>query len=71
MSKAETSPGPFHPHELEVAASRHKPGSFEWSIRTRGKLMQRGDKVFRSEAEAQRDGEKAIGHLLNPDPKRR
>jgi hypothetical protein len=48
------------PYTLEVMASERKPGQFEWTIRRQGTLIQRSDRIHRSEADAQKDGEKAI-----------
>ena len=48
------------PNTLEVMASERKPGQFEWTIRRNGTLIQRSDRIQRSEADAQKDGEKAI-----------
>ncbi|WP_375457948.1 hypothetical protein [uncultured Enterovirga sp.] len=48
-----------HPYTLEVQPSQ-KPGLFEWTIRKQGKLAQRSDKQYRSEADALKDGEKAV-----------
>jgi hypothetical protein len=48
------------PYTLEVTASERKPGQFEWTIRRQGTLIQRSDRIHRSEADAQKDGEKAI-----------
>ena len=50
----------FPPYTLEVMASERKPGQFEWTIRRHGTLIQRSDRIHRSEADAQKDGEKAI-----------
>ncbi len=50
----------FPPHTLEVMASERKPGQFEWTIRRQGTLIQRSDRIHRSEVDAQKDGEKAI-----------
>jgi uncharacterized protein (DUF2249 family) len=50
----------FPPYTLEVMAAERKPGQFEWTIRRQGTLIQRADKMHRSEADAQKDGEKAI-----------
>lgn len=49
-----------YPYALEVKASERKPGTFEWTIRRHGKLIQRSDRVHRSEDDARKDGEKAI-----------
>jgi hypothetical protein len=48
------------PYTLEVVASERKPGQFEWTIRRKGTLIQRSDRIHRSEADGQKDGEKAI-----------
>lgn len=48
------------PYTLEIMASERKPGQFEWTIRRQGTLVQRSDRIHRSEADAQKDGEKAI-----------
>jgi hypothetical protein len=53
------SENPHHPYELEVQEGQ-KPGTFQWTIRKHGKLAQRSDKTFRSEADARKDGEKAV-----------
>lgn len=49
-----------HPYTLEVKASERKPGTFEWTIRRHGKLIQRSDRPQRSEEDARKDGEKAL-----------
>lgn len=49
-----------HPYVLDVRASERKPGTFEWSIRKSGKLIQRSDRMHRTEADALKDGEKAV-----------
>jgi hypothetical protein len=49
-----------HPYTLEVKPSDRKPGTFEWTIRRHGKLIQRSDRLHRSEQDARKDGEKAI-----------
>ena len=48
-----------HPYALEIMAA-NKPGTFQWTIRRHGKLIQRSDRVHRSLEEAQKDGEKAV-----------
>ncbi|MBM0207474.1 hypothetical protein JNW90_34230 [Micromonospora sp. STR1s_5] len=48
------------PYTLELMASERKPGQFEWTIRRQGTLIQRSDRIHRSEADAQKDGERAI-----------
>jgi hypothetical protein len=48
-----------HPYTLDVEPGK-KPDTLQWAIRKHGKLVQRSDKVFRTEADARKDGEKAI-----------
>lgn len=50
---------PTHPYSLEIMPGP-KPGTFQWTIRRHGKLIQRSDRIHRSEADALKDGEKAI-----------
>ena len=49
-----------YPYTLEVSPSERTPGAFEWTIRRHGKLIQRSDRLQRSEEAARRDGEKAL-----------
>lgn len=49
-----------YPYTLEVIPSERNPGAFEWTIRRHGKLIQRSDRIQRSEEAARRDGEKAL-----------
>lgn len=49
-----------HPYTLDIQASSRSPGAFEWTIRRHGKLIQRSDRLQRSEEAARRDGEKAL-----------
>lgn len=49
-----------YPYTLDVQPSERTPGTFEWTIRRHGKLIQRSDRVQRTEADARKDGEKAI-----------
>ncbi len=48
-----------HPYTLEVQPGA-KAGTFQWILRRHGKLIQRGDRIFRSKEEAEKDGAKAI-----------
>ena len=50
---------PTHPYLLEIQPAS-KAGMFQWTIRRHGKLIQRSDKTFRSEADARQDGAKAV-----------
>lgn len=49
-----------YPYTLDVIPSERNPGAFEWTIRRHGKLIQRSDRLQRSEEAARRDGEKAL-----------
>lgn len=53
------SENPNHPYTLEVLPAA-KAGTFQWTLRRHGKLIQRSDKIHRSEEDAQKDGTKAI-----------
>lgn len=53
------SENPFHPYTLEIQPGS-KPGTFQWAIRRSGKLIQRSDKIHRSEDDARKDGAKAV-----------
>jgi uncharacterized protein (DUF2249 family) len=50
----------MYPYELEVQPSVRTPGAFDWAIRRHGKLIQRSDRVQRSEEAARKDGQKAV-----------
>lgn len=58
------SENPTHPYTLEVQASERPAGTFQWAIRKHGKLVQRSDRTLRSEADAQKSGEKEIERLF-------
>lgn len=53
------SENPHHPYSLDILPGP-KPGTFIWTIRRHGKLIQRSDKTHRSEADAKKDGERAV-----------
>lgn len=48
-----------HPYTLEIQPGA-KAGTFQWAMRKHGKLIQRSDKVHRSEEDARKDGSKAV-----------
>ena len=54
-----------YPYTLDVKPSERTAGAFEWAIRKHGKLVQRSDRMHRSEAESRKDGEKAVERLLS------
>ena len=45
-----------YPYTLDVVPSKTKPGQFEWTIRERGKLIQRSDRLLGSEKAARKSG---------------
>ena len=49
-----------YPYTLDVRPSTRRPELFEWSIRRHGKLIQRSDRIHRSEADARTEGLKAV-----------
>ena len=49
-----------YPYTLDVQPSSRPVGTFEWTIRKHGKLIQRSDRPHRSEADARKNGEKEI-----------
>ena len=52
---------PTHPYTLDV--SKLPDGRFQWTIRERGKLLQRSDRPHSSEQSARENGQKAIEGL--------
>lgn len=48
-----------YPYKLDIQPGA-KPGTFQWTIRKHGKLLQRSDKIHRTEEDALRAGEKEI-----------
>ena len=51
------------PYSLEVAPHPHKQGEWQFAIRLHGKLLQRSDRKYDSEAKARRDGHEIIEKL--------
>ena len=52
-------------YTLEVQPSKRTDGAYEWAIRDRGKLIQRADRVERSEQAARKRGEEALDHIVH------
>jgi hypothetical protein len=52
-------------YTLEVQPSKRTDGAFEWAIRDRGKLIQRSDRVERSEQAARRRGEEVLDQFIH------
>ena len=50
---------------LEVQPSKRTDGAFEWAIRDRGKLIQRSDRVERSEQAARKRGEEVLDQIIH------
>jgi hypothetical protein len=53
-----------HPYALEISESVRRPGSFEWTIRKHGKLIERSDRFSRSVDDAAKSGSKAVERLF-------
>lgn len=51
-----------HPYTLDV--SERPGGHFQWTIRERGKLLQRSDRSHPSERDARQKGEAALESLF-------
>ena len=49
-----------HPYTFDIVPSPTKADHFLWVIRKHGKLLERSDRLYRSEAEARKSAEKAI-----------
>jgi hypothetical protein len=58
---------PTHPYSPEITPSPKGDGSVGWAIRKDGKLLERSDKIFRSEADALKDGQKALERQFQSD----
>lgn len=52
-------------YTVEVQPSKRTYGAFEWGIRNRGKLVQRADRVERSEQAARKRGEQALDRIIH------
>jgi hypothetical protein len=53
-----------HPYTLEVTPSPNGDGSHAWAIRKHGKMLERGDRTFRSEKDALKNGQEALERLF-------
>ncbi len=54
-----------HPYELDIGLAPKSDALFQWAIRKGGKIYQRSDRTFPSEAEARRKGTETIERLLS------
>ena len=52
-------------YTLELQPSKRTEGTFEWVIRDRGKLIQRSDRVERTEQAARKRGEEALDRIIH------
>ena len=65
MSNTATSTFPF---TLEIEPPKSPGGSYQWAIRKNGKLVQRSDRNYPTEAKARENGLAQIEKLLSgPD----
>ncbi len=61
---AMSTENPTHPYTLEIAPSPKGDGSFGWAIRLHGKMLERSDRVYRSEQDALKNGHEALERAL-------
>lgn len=54
-----------HPYTLEILPPKADGGSYQWAIRKHGKMMQRSDRNYYSEAKARETGMAQIEKLLS------
>ncbi|MEG9525065.1 MAG: hypothetical protein MIL41_04735 [Hyphomicrobiales bacterium] len=62
MSDTETN---IHPYTVEVIPPKEEGGPYNWAIRKHGKLAQRSDRSYPSEAKAQAAGMATAEKLLS------
>ncbi len=62
MNKETTSP-----YSLEVTPCERPTGHFQWSIRQRGRLLQRSDRSHATAHKARENGQEQIERLLHGD----
>ncbi len=62
MSTSET-----YPYALEIQPCDKRPGQFWWTIRERGRLLERAMSSAPSREEAERSGTKAIARMLEQE----
>jgi hypothetical protein len=55
---------PTQPYTLEITPSAKGDGTFGWAIRMRGKLLERSDRIFRSEQDAMNNGQEALERAI-------
>ncbi|WP_457105195.1 hypothetical protein [Methylobacterium sp. P5_C11] len=62
MSDSETN---IHPYTLEVIPPKEEGGAYNFAIRKHGKLAQRSDRSYPTEAKAQAAGMAMVEKLLS------
>jgi hypothetical protein len=62
----DTSDTPTARYTLDIQPSATSAASFQWAIRDRGKLIQRSDRLLRTEADARKKGEEELERILHP-----
>ena len=63
MQKTDTQTSRY---TLDIQPSPTSAASFQWSIRDRGKLIQRSDRLLRTEADARKKGQEELERILHP-----
>ena len=64
---AMSNENPTYPYTLEITPWLKGDGSLGWAIRMHGKMLERSDRVFRSEQDALKNGREALERLLKGD----
>ena len=54
-----------HPYTLDVERNPRSEGAWQWAIRHHGKLVERSDRAFASEAKARAQGMQQIEKMLH------
>ena len=55
-----------HPYSIEVSPLTKPEGHFQWAIRRSGKLIERSDRPYRSEAKAFESAMEAVERAMKP-----
>ena len=58
---------PTHPYTLEITPSPKGDGSTGWAIRKHGKMLERSDRMYRSEQDALKNGQEALERQFKGD----
>jgi hypothetical protein len=66
MKPMSTTDTPTDRYTLDIQPSATSAASFQWAIRDRGKLIQRSDRLLRTEADARKKGEEELQRMLHP-----